>query len=505
MRLWSKSLSVPVDSSSSSPMVLMAKPGNSRCPSNPQFKSWRPCYNIAKGSCRFGETYKYVHDAQVKSGTNSRVNNVLGSASNSFDNTTNELKVKLLSQLGNIGLNCSPNVASNTPGVTNTHAVPHNSPVAYQAGPSTYPGPTQPGSAGSTVLSGQATTLPHAFNVVTLQDPVSGAWNMDTVTVILYPSPILDIFVRDNICTVEFDTFSFSVNDFLTRRALLRCDSTGDLYPVTSPYPIPHAFLVSQHTWHQRLRPLGGEVLRRLISYNFISCDNEKPLVLCHACQLGKQVMLPFVSSDTVITSCFDIIHSDCKYATEILERAGMVNCNSSMTSVDTESKLGDDGDPIWLLIRMQIGLVALLHREAEYRGVANVVAETCWLRNLLYCCSNIEDEEKHLSLLLHSSLRNPKGNIIGVPLWDDMARSFSKDTIISLRSLVIVVVSSLKVTHYRGNVSTVPKPRGLAATGQKKAPAKNKCTQSGGVLWKYSSLALEDQSLDHLETKLYD
>ncbi|GKA97649.1 ribonuclease H-like domain-containing protein, partial [Tanacetum coccineum] len=33
------------------------------------------------------------------------------------------------------------------------------------------------------------------------------------------------------------------------------------------------------------------------------------------------------------------------KYAIEILERAHMVNCNSSRTPVDTESKLGDTGD----------------------------------------------------------------------------------------------------------------------------------------------------------------
>ncbi|GKA50987.1 ribonuclease H-like domain-containing protein [Tanacetum coccineum] len=81
------------------------------------------------------------------------------------------------------------------------------------------------------------------------------------------------------------------------RRVLLRCDSTGDLYPVTSPSPIPHAFLVRQHTWHQRLGYPGGEVMRRLVSSNFISCNKEKPPVLCHACQLGKQVKLPFVSS----------------------------------------------------------------------------------------------------------------------------------------------------------------------------------------------------------------
>ncbi|GJV59700.1 ribonuclease H-like domain-containing protein [Tanacetum coccineum] len=99
-------------------------------------------------------------------------------------------------------------------------------------------------------------------------------------------------FVRDNNCTIEFDAFGFSVKDFLTRRVLLRCDSTRDLYPVTAPSPIPHAFLVSQHMWYQSLGHLEGEVLR-------------------HACQLGKHVKLPFVSSDTVISSCFDIIHSD--------------------------------------------------------------------------------------------------------------------------------------------------------------------------------------------------
>nr|GEY04338.1 ribonuclease H-like domain-containing protein [Tanacetum cinerariifolium] len=35
----------------------------------------------------------------------------------------------------------------------------------------------------------------------------------------------------------------------------------------------------------------------------------------------------------------------DRKYVAEILERAHMVNCSSSQTLIDTESKLGDDGD----------------------------------------------------------------------------------------------------------------------------------------------------------------
>ncbi|GJW98268.1 ribonuclease H-like domain-containing protein [Tanacetum coccineum] len=91
-------------------------------------------------------------------------------------------------------------------------------------------------------------------------------------------------FVRDNNCTIEFDAFGFFVKDFLMRRVLLRCDSTGDLYPVTTPSPIHHAFLVSQHMWHQRLGHPGGEVLRRLVSSNFISYNKEKPPVLYHVC-----------------------------------------------------------------------------------------------------------------------------------------------------------------------------------------------------------------------------
>ncbi|GJY26292.1 ribonuclease H-like domain-containing protein [Tanacetum coccineum] len=61
-------------------------------------------------------------------------------------------------------------------------------------------------------------------------------------------------FTRDNNCTIEFDAFSFYVKDYLTRHILLRCDSSGDLYPVTKSSTSPIAFLsTSASTWHQRL------------------------------------------------------------------------------------------------------------------------------------------------------------------------------------------------------------------------------------------------------------
>ncbi|GJU44199.1 ribonuclease H-like domain-containing protein [Tanacetum coccineum] len=112
------------------------------------------------------------------------------------------------------------------------------------------------------------------------------------------------------------------------------------------------------------------------------------------------------------------------KYAVEILERAHMANCNPSRTLVHTESKLGDDGDPVpdTTLYQSLAGSLQILRYvrgcpttrrftsgycvflgnnllswsfkrqptlsrssvEAKCRGVANAVGETCWLRNLL-------------------------------------------------------------------------------------------------------------------------
>ncbi|GJW10620.1 ribonuclease H-like domain-containing protein [Tanacetum coccineum] len=94
------------------------------------------------------------------------------------------------------------------------------------------------------------------------------------------------------------------------------------------------------------------------------------------------------------------------KYARQLLERAHMVNCNPSRTPIDTDSKLGPDGVPVqdptlyrslaeglqyltftrpylsWSAKRQHT--ISRSSAEAEYRGVANVVAETAWIRNLL-------------------------------------------------------------------------------------------------------------------------
>nr|GEV21432.1 ribonuclease H-like domain-containing protein [Tanacetum cinerariifolium] len=54
--------------------------------------------------------------------------------------------------------------------------------------------------------------------------------------------------------TALLGTNALVIPDFWTRHILLRCDSSGDLYPVTKPSTIPTAlFSTSSATWHQRL------------------------------------------------------------------------------------------------------------------------------------------------------------------------------------------------------------------------------------------------------------
>nr|GEZ24876.1 hypothetical protein [Tanacetum cinerariifolium] len=128
------------------------------------------------------------------------------------------------------------------------------------------------------------------------------------------------------------------------------------------------------------------------------------------------------ISTDRTPTGLF---LSQKKYALQLLERAHMVTCNPSRTPIDTESKLGPEVQQICLymhdprephfaalkrILRYVMGTVdfglqlyvsattslvgytdadwagcpSTGSAEAEYRGVANVVAETAWIHNLL-------------------------------------------------------------------------------------------------------------------------
>lgn len=118
-------------------------------------------------------------------------------------------------------------------------------------------------------------------------------------------------FTKDNNCTIEFDVFGFSVKDFPTRREILRCNSTGDLYtiPPTDSSAAPHAGLaISSSLWHLRLGHPAPAAITTLRQKASITC-NKDGRTLCHSCQLGKHVRLPFSNSRSRSSTPFELVH----------------------------------------------------------------------------------------------------------------------------------------------------------------------------------------------------
>lgn len=125
-------------------------------------------------------------------------------------------------------------------------------------------------------------------------------------------------FNRDNNCSVEFDPSGFSVKDLRTRQEILRCNSSGDLYPTlpsSTLTPAAHGLLVnsvsSSSLWHRRLGHPGGHVIPLLLFRNFISYSRASNDPICNACQLGKQSRRPFSSSFSRSSYHFQIIFAD--------------------------------------------------------------------------------------------------------------------------------------------------------------------------------------------------
>ncbi|GJW67107.1 ribonuclease H-like domain-containing protein [Tanacetum coccineum] len=153
-------------------------------------------------------------------------------------------------------------------------------------------------------------------------------------------------FVRDNNCTIEFDAFGFSVKDFMTRRVLFQCDSMGDIYPVTAPSLIPHAFLLEGVDVDETFSPVvKSGTIRTVLS---LDASRHRPihqLDVKNAFSHGDLSEIVYMHQPPGFR---DSVHPDYKkYDVEILDRAHMVNCNPSRTPIDTESKLGSDGDPV--------------------------------------------------------------------------------------------------------------------------------------------------------------
>ena len=139
-------------------------------------------------------------------------------------------------------------------------------------------------------------------------------------------------FTTDNMVSISFDPYRFSVNDLQTGAKLMRCDSSGDLYPL---FPTSQANLSGTHSnfsalstdlWHNRLGHPGDVVLRSLRNQKFIECNNKACNSFCSSCPLGKHMKLPFYGSMSHTIFPFDIIHSDL-WTSPILSSSGHGYC----------------------------------------------------------------------------------------------------------------------------------------------------------------------------------
>ncbi|KAI3780426.1 hypothetical protein L2E82_10407 [Cichorium intybus] len=160
----------------------------------------------------------------------------------------------------------------------------------------------------------EPTALPQMFNTMTLNDSGQADWYMDTgATSHLHSNAGILKSVSDknsNFSSSVLVGDGSSIHDFRTKQILLRCDSTGDLYPVTSP--TPQAFIsTASSIWHQRLGHPGHHILKNLVNNRFISCSSAKDPTLCHACQMGKHVKLPFRLSTSFSHFPFELNHYD--------------------------------------------------------------------------------------------------------------------------------------------------------------------------------------------------
>jgi hypothetical protein len=124
-------------------------------------------------------------------------------------------------------------------------------------------------------------------------------------------------FTCDNWCSVEFNPFSFSVKDLITKIPILRFDSSGDLYPFVGFSKMHNNLALSTivssvDLWLKRLGHPSNASLSHLLSRFKLPCNNNGSATsVCEACHKGKNGRLTFLHSQSVTYFPFQVIHYD--------------------------------------------------------------------------------------------------------------------------------------------------------------------------------------------------
>nr|GEU94278.1 ribonuclease H-like domain-containing protein [Tanacetum cinerariifolium] len=282
MRLKSRVQNPLVDATSASPMVLLAKSNTSAQRGPSLEKVNNPCWSFAKGSCRFDDACKYLHNGVH--GKSTLLPRTSGLASSVPDVTRSDLDM-LQSLLAKFGLN-APNTSTPSPLVAYTVSVPLGFPSvsAQLSAQPTYEGGSFPGS----IHLGQSRSMPFHPSQLFASGSQGASSHLND-----YVHCLSDIF---NMCIYP----SVAVGD-------------GRFIPVTnsghSVLSTPFRSLRLNNVLItpnivKNLISVRSKVLLRLVSSDSIYCNKEKLLVLCHACRLGKHVKLPFFKCEIKSFQC---------------------------------------------------------------------------------------------------------------------------------------------------------------------------------------------------------
>ena len=166
----------------------------------------------------------------------------------------------------------------------------------------------------SSITVGNGQTIPITCRGESVLPTAASVFALSNVLVV--PSLVRNLlfvrqFTRDNNCSIEFDALGFSVKDIPIRRVMLRCNSAGDLYTLSTAPPAPQAHLaISTDLWHHRLGHPDSSAIDILRNNKSIQC-NRVANTLCHSCQLEKHVHLSFLASSSSTSIPFEIVHCD--------------------------------------------------------------------------------------------------------------------------------------------------------------------------------------------------
>jgi hypothetical protein len=117
---------------------------------------------------------------------------------------------------------------------------------------------------------------------------------------------------------MEFDPFGLSVKEISTWNVTTRCNSSGHLYTMhlhshaapSLPMSAPSAVVALASIWHRCLSHPSVDFLSKLSHDSSVICSRCTH-DLCHARQLGRHILLPFLSSNFRADNNFNLIHYD--------------------------------------------------------------------------------------------------------------------------------------------------------------------------------------------------